>query len=159
MATHIRLRAKDYIPGNEEHEKLLNRMGIHVEMTHTGQTQLIHKAELAVSTAAANEGLVFMSEMIELNKEAEKNSSLDTMRFFGVLIDGKEGFTSLAGPAQFGDDFYESPLIGEVAYGKLLLIRRISKTSSCDFRTTEPWMLQSYESKRYARKNCGSLSW
>jgi len=120
MATHLRIRAKDYIPGNQEHEKLLNRMGIHVEITHTGQTQLIHKAELAVSTAAANEGLVFMTEMIELNKEAEKNSSLDTMRFFAVLIDGEEGFDALAGPAQFGDDFYESPLIGEVEYGKLL---------------------------------------
>lgn len=116
MATHLRIRAKDYVPGNEEHEKLLNRMGIHVEITHTGQTQLIHKAELAVSTAAANEGLVFMTEMIELNKEAEKNSSLDTMRFFAVLIDGEEGFDALAGPAQFGDDFYESPLIGEVEY-------------------------------------------
>lgn len=57
-----------------------------------------------------------MTEMIELNKEAEKNSSLDTMRFFAVLIDGEEGFDALAGPAQFGDDFYESPLIGEVEY-------------------------------------------
>lgn len=114
-----KLRAKDYIPGNDDHEKILRRLGIQVQVLENGQTQLVHVPAMALSTGAANEGLAFMQEMIELNAEVESNRKrdFDAMRFFGVLIKGPEGFTTSGGPAQFGDDFSDGPLIGEIEYG------------------------------------------
>lgn len=116
---HTRLFAKDFIPGNVEHERLLRRMGIQITNTASGHVQLIHLPNIAQNTQAAQEGLVFMQEMIELNAAAEKQADEDAtnIRYVSILSESNKLYV-LGGPAQFGNDFTSGPVVGQLAKGK-----------------------------------------
>jgi len=108
-----KLKAKDFILGNKEHEKLLTKMGIQI-MNKDGNVQLMHVADLAINAQYSEEGLVFMKEMIQLNEEAPyPPEQEDAFRFVSILAN--EMPTLLAGPAQFGNNFKKGPLVGSIA--------------------------------------------
>ena len=106
------------MPGNVEHERLLRRMGIQISNTATGHVQLIHLPNIAQSTQAAQEGLVFMQEMIELNAQAEKlvDEENTNIRYVTILSETIK-LAVLGGPAQFGVDFSRGPVVGQLAKG------------------------------------------
>ena len=119
-----KLRARDFMLGNKEHEKILTRMGIQI-MNKNGNVQLMHVADLATNNQYAEEGLLFMKEMIQMNEDAEKNmpegSQDDTVRY--VSIQGEDiskHVRVVAGPAQFGYTFREGPVVGTISLGNTL---------------------------------------
>ena len=125
VTMHTRLLAKDFIPGNVEHERLLRRMGIQISNTASGHVQLIHLPNIAQSNQAAQEGLVFMQEMIELNAQAEKIAQEENsnVRYVTVLLDQGE-LAVLGGPAQFGYDLSADPIVAKLAKGPLFLLKK-----------------------------------
>ncbi|KAG5847514.1 hypothetical protein ANANG_G00126850 [Anguilla anguilla] len=77
------LRARDFMASNPEHLELLRRMGVSLIHLKDGRVQLVQHATQAVSPVAAEDGMRFMQEMMEL-----------------VVL--------TAGPAQFGTDLSKS---------------------------------------------------
>ena len=61
-----RLKAIDFNVANKKHLHLLKLMGIQVIAMPDGKVQLVHNGQMAASTEFAEEGSVFMHEMIEL---------------------------------------------------------------------------------------------
>ena len=101
-------------------------MGIQI-MNKNGNVQLMHVADLATNGQYAEEGLIFMKDMIQLNEEAEKNvqqsseqSDSDTVRYISVQDDNDSSnhvIQFVAGPAQFGYSFRDGPVVGTIAKG------------------------------------------
>lgn len=63
-----RLKASDFVAGNQQQLKQLNDMGIRLMTMADGRIQLLHTATEAASPQMAEEGLLFMQEMISLSK-------------------------------------------------------------------------------------------
>ena len=113
-----RLRAKDFMLGNKEHEKVLAKMGIQI-VNRDSNVQLMHVAELAFNSQYSEEGLVFMKEMIQLNDEAnskgDSSESQNEVRHLAILASEGGVQELIAGPAQFGDDFSGGAVVGQLA--------------------------------------------
>jgi len=99
-----RLRAGEFIAGNKPQLEQLRRMGIRIVTMSDGRIQLLHTASDASTPDDAEDGLVFMQEMIELSKSQQMEASqeprvvqLVSSPFFGSIVLN-------AGPAQFGPD-------------------------------------------------------
>uniref|UniRef100_G3PFL3 alpha-1,2-Mannosidase n=1 Tax=Gasterosteus aculeatus aculeatus TaxID=481459 RepID=G3PFL3_GASAC len=92
---HPPLRAQDFMANNPEHLELLRRMG------------LVQHATQAVSAVAAEDGVRFMQEMMELSSQQQKEQlppraiQIVSHPFFGRVV-------LTAGPAQFGLDLSKS---------------------------------------------------
>ncbi|XP_038063817.1 ER degradation-enhancing alpha-mannosidase-like protein 3 [Patiria miniata] len=99
-----RLRATHFVPGNEMHMKLLKRMGISLMTMKDGRVQLMHSAAQAATTEDAEDGMLFMQEMIELSKtqQAEVEYQPRVVQILSPTF--LSGVTATAGPAQFGLD-------------------------------------------------------
>lgn len=109
-----RLKASEFIAGNQQHMELLKIMGIKIQTMNDGRVQLVHNSQDALSLQDANNGVVFMNEMLELSKQKNfhlKNVNDDYKPVSLILL--KQKFNSklshyLAGPAQFGIDLREN---------------------------------------------------
>lgn len=99
-----RLSASQFQANNLDHLKMLSNMGITILTSADGRIQLLHTFSNARTVQDAEEGLMFMQEMVELSKRQAKESET---RPIGVTYSRKdiENFkdvTLIGGPAQFG---------------------------------------------------------
>ncbi|TTJ69858.1 ER degradation-enhancing alpha-mannosidase-like protein 3 [Bagarius yarrelli] len=103
------LRAQDFMANNPEHLELLKRMGVTLIHLKDGRVQLVQHAAQAVSAVAAEDGMRFMQEMMELSSQQQKEQlppravQIISHPFFGRVV-------LTAGPAQFGIDLSKSSL-------------------------------------------------
>ncbi|XP_076134628.1 ER degradation-enhancing alpha-mannosidase-like protein 3 isoform X1 [Alosa pseudoharengus] len=101
------LRAQDFMANNPEHLELLRRMGVSLIHLKDGRVQLVQHASQAVSAIAAEDGMRFMQEMMELSSQQQKEQlppravQIVSHPFFGRVV-------LTAGPAQFGTDLSKS---------------------------------------------------
>ncbi|XP_035279397.1 ER degradation-enhancing alpha-mannosidase-like protein 3 isoform X3 [Anguilla anguilla] len=101
------LRARDFMASNPEHLELLRRMGVSLIHLKDGRVQLVQHATQAVSPVAAEDGMRFMQEMMELSSQQQKEQlppravQIVSHPFFGRVV-------LTAGPAQFGTDLSKS---------------------------------------------------
>lgn len=93
--------------GNGDHLKLLRDMGITIVGLPDGRVQLLHSYSQAKTTDDAEEGLIFMQEMVEISRSASSQPdnpprivSFQSQRADGVVRE----VVLKAGPAQFGLD-------------------------------------------------------
>lgn len=95
-----RLKAVDFQMGNTDHMKLLKEMGISIMALDDGRVQLVHAFGNAASSMDAEEGLIFMQEMVELSKFSPQT---ETMQQAVSFTDNQGKSTVIpAGPAHFG---------------------------------------------------------
>ncbi|XP_071551477.1 ER degradation-enhancing alpha-mannosidase-like protein 3 [Panulirus ornatus] len=101
-----KLRASEFQAGNNRHMGLLRDMGITIMALPDGRVQLLHTSSNAKSSDDAEEGLLFMQEMIELSKlQQEQPENPPRVVSFVLMVDGHPTTTTIqAGPAQFGLD-------------------------------------------------------
>lgn len=108
-----KLRASEFQAGNAGHLSLLRDMGITIMALPDGRVQLLHTASNGKSSDDAEEGLLFMQEMIELSKlqQEQPENPPRLVSFMTHKTDPKapnekiETITTIqAGPAQFGMD-------------------------------------------------------
>ncbi|XP_053360295.1 ER degradation-enhancing alpha-mannosidase-like protein 3 isoform X1 [Clarias gariepinus] len=103
------LRAQDFMANKPEHLELLKRMGVTLIHLKDGRVQLVQHAAQAVSAVAAEDGMRFMQEMMELSSQQQKEQlppravQIISHPFFGRVV-------LTAGPAQFGLDLSKSNL-------------------------------------------------
>nr|XP_057929634.1 ER degradation-enhancing alpha-mannosidase-like protein 3 isoform X1 [Doryrhamphus excisus] len=101
------LRAQDFMANNPEHLELLRRMGVSLIHLKDGRVQLVQHATQAVSPIAAEDGIRFMQEMMELSSQQQKEQlppraiQIVSHPFYGRVV-------LTAGPAQFGTDLSKS---------------------------------------------------
>ncbi|KAM9529374.1 ER degradation-enhancing alpha-mannosidase-like protein 3 isoform 8-T8 [Salvelinus alpinus] len=101
------LKAQDFMANNPDHLELLRRMGVSLIHLKDGRVQLVQHATQAVSAVAAEDGMRFMQEMMELSSQQQKEQlppravQIVSHPFFGRVV-----LTS--GPAQFGTDLSKS---------------------------------------------------
>ncbi|XP_077463343.1 ER degradation-enhancing alpha-mannosidase-like protein 3 isoform X2 [Stigmatopora argus] len=101
------LRAQDFMSNNPEHLELLRRMGVSLIHLKDGRVQLVQHATQAVSPIAAEDGVRFMQEMMELSSQQQKEQlppravQIVSEPYFGRVV-------LTAGPAQFGADLSKS---------------------------------------------------
>ncbi|XP_055717463.1 ER degradation-enhancing alpha-mannosidase-like protein 3 isoform X2 [Salvelinus fontinalis] len=101
------LRAQDFMANNPDHLELLRRMGVSLIHLKDGRVQLVQHATQAVSAVAAEDGMRFMQEMMELSSQQQKEQlppravQIISYPFFGRVV-------LTAGPAQFGTDLSKS---------------------------------------------------
>ncbi|XP_072015808.1 ER degradation-enhancing alpha-mannosidase-like protein 3 isoform X2 [Amphiura filiformis] len=111
----LRLKAIEFIPGNADHMEELKRMGIRLITLKDGRVQLMHSASQAASPDDAEQGMLFMQEMIELSKtqSAEVEYQPRVVQFISPPYLGN--MVLAAGPAQFGMDLTDNVgVAGEV---------------------------------------------
>ncbi|XP_034254051.1 ER degradation-enhancing alpha-mannosidase-like protein 3 [Thrips palmi] len=97
-----RIKAVDFQMGNSDHMKLLKEMGISIMSLDDGRVQLVHAFGNAASSTDAEEGLLFMQEMVELSKTY--TPQMETMQqavSFTNIVTNKLTVIP-AGPAHFG---------------------------------------------------------
>ncbi|KAG5898085.1 hypothetical protein JTB14_001789 [Gonioctena quinquepunctata] len=100
-----RLSATEFSAANINHLKAIKDMGINIIALNDGRVQLLHTFSLARSAADAEEGLVFMQEMVELSKlQAQQPEPLSQAVSIPMVDDkGEKQIMVLpAGPSQFG---------------------------------------------------------
>ena len=81
-----RLKASDFVAGNQQHLKQLQDMGIRLMTMADGRIQLLHTASEAVTPQLAEEGLVFMQEMITLSKTQPVDSKYPSIIFIVLTV-------------------------------------------------------------------------
>ncbi|XP_003727929.2 ER degradation-enhancing alpha-mannosidase-like protein 3 [Strongylocentrotus purpuratus] len=111
-----RLKAAEFVPGNPDHMQQLNKMGIRLLTMKDGRVQLMHTATNAVTTQAAEEGALFMQEMIELSKSQQAEVAENHPRVVQIMAPSiLKNMVLAAGPAQFGMDLNENfAAVGEL---------------------------------------------
>ncbi|XP_034438041.1 ER degradation-enhancing alpha-mannosidase-like protein 3 isoform X2 [Hippoglossus hippoglossus] len=101
------LRAQDFMANNPEHLELLRRMGVSLIHLKDGRVQLVQHATQAVSAVAAEDGVRFMQEMMELSSQQQKEQLPPrAIQIVSHPFSGRVVLT--AGPAQFGTDLSKS---------------------------------------------------
>ncbi|XP_052789807.1 ER degradation-enhancing alpha-mannosidase-like protein 3 isoform X2 [Mya arenaria] len=114
-----RFRATDFVAGNQDQLEQLQDMGIKLLTMADGRIQLLHTASDALSPAHAEQGLLFMQEMIELAKNQPKESVQSEPMFIKIMSSPHDNMVYRAGPAQFGYDLNTRPGVrGKLAVGK-----------------------------------------
>ena len=107
-----RLKATEFVAGKTEHTDLLKTMGIKIQVMNDGRLQLVHQANEAQTTRDAQNGLLFMNEMLVLSKESNFYIKNDDYKPISLILlkqkylDHNVNF--LAGPAQFGLDLRQN---------------------------------------------------
>ncbi|CAH1787460.1 unnamed protein product [Owenia fusiformis] len=110
-----RLRASDFLVGNKDQMAELQKMGIRLVTMQDGRVQLLHTASEALTPKDAEDGMMFMQEMIELSK-TQPNEVQHEPRVVQLVSAPYFGSVSWsAGPAQFGYDLKTSKhVVGKV---------------------------------------------
>lgn len=102
--------------------KLLRDMGITVVGLPDGRVQLLHSYSQAKSTEDAEEGLLFMQEMVEISRSAssQPDNPPRIVSFQARQPDGiAKDVVLKAGPAQFGLDLKDDvKVVAHLAIGK-----------------------------------------
>jgi mannosidase alpha-like ER degradation enhancer 3 len=95
---------------------MLSDMGINILTVGDGSVQLLHTFSNAKTPQDAEEGLLFMQEMVELSKfQAEQAKSKPVLvTFFKPNSQPSEKVTLLAGPAHFGADLRNNKVTGKI---------------------------------------------
>ncbi|XP_028966667.1 ER degradation-enhancing alpha-mannosidase-like protein 3 [Galendromus occidentalis] len=96
-----RLLAAQFDVANAQHIELIRQMGVLVAVLGDGRMQLVHNAAQAHTPQDAQEGLLFMQEMIQLAKN--QNRQEQELRSVQFMVNNKL-VVAPAGPAQFGPD-------------------------------------------------------
>ncbi|CAF5193713.1 unnamed protein product, partial [Rotaria magnacalcarata] len=78
-----RLIAMEFSPDNSQHLSEITKMGIQVQLLNDGQVQLVHISSSAESIDDAENGIVFMQEMIELMKHT---NTMDNFQIYPSLL-------------------------------------------------------------------------
>ncbi|XP_071490200.1 ER degradation-enhancing alpha-mannosidase-like protein 3 [Diadema antillarum] len=117
-----RLKAAEFVPGNPDHMQQLTRMGIRLITMKDGRVQLMHTASNAVTPQAAEQGALFMQEMIELSKSQQAEVAENHPRVVQVMSpEHLKNVVLAAGPAQFGMDLNENfAAVGELVVAEPL---------------------------------------
>ncbi|XP_071948270.1 ER degradation-enhancing alpha-mannosidase-like protein 3 [Antedon mediterranea] len=103
-----RLKATEFIPGNSDQLQQLTKMGIRLVTMSDGRVQLMHTASHAIDTKSAQNGLLFMQEMIELSKSQQQvEYHPKAVHFVEPALLNNMVLT--ANPAQFGLDLSTDP--------------------------------------------------
>ncbi|RZB39048.1 ER degradation-enhancing alpha-mannosidase-like protein 3 [Asbolus verrucosus] len=100
-----RLTATEFSASNINHLKMIKDMGINIIALSDGRVQLLHTFSSARSSADAEEGLLFMQEMMELSKlqTQQLDASPQSVTFTIKDATGTDQvLTVQAGPSQFG---------------------------------------------------------
>ncbi|KAJ8669869.1 hypothetical protein QAD02_001128 [Eretmocerus hayati] len=113
-----RLIASQFQPSNAEHARLLSDMGIAILTLSDGSVQLLHTYSNARTPQDADEGLLFMQEMVELSKIQNRQQQQETnpvvVSFIKPNSNPFQKVTLLGGPAQFGKNLKNEKLTGNV---------------------------------------------
>ncbi|KAJ8922355.1 hypothetical protein NQ315_004298 [Exocentrus adspersus] len=100
-----RLVASEFSAANLNHLKMIKDMGINIIALSDGRVQLLHTFSAARSAADAEEGLLFMQEMVELSK-LQSQQPEPTAQAVSVPMKDHTGEEQIivmqAGPSQFG---------------------------------------------------------
>ncbi|XP_049786542.1 ER degradation-enhancing alpha-mannosidase-like protein 3 [Schistocerca cancellata] len=109
-----KLRAQEFQAGNPDHMKIVKDMGISILTLADGRVQLLHTFANAQSQADAEEGLLFMQEMVELSRSQSQQHEAPPQ---AVLFKRENERVLLnAGPAHFGQELRNGEKIkGQVA--------------------------------------------
>lgn len=106
-----RLKAEQFSVTNQEHLKILKELGISMVNEANGKVQLVHQAALAATQQDAEEGILFMQEMIQLAKLRGDNPGDIKPRVVQLTSPPFNGETVFkAGSAQFGPDIAKNKL-------------------------------------------------
>ncbi|CAF3706209.1 unnamed protein product [Rotaria socialis] len=73
-----RLIAMEFSPDNSQHLSEITKMGIQIQLLNDGQVQLVHISSSAESIDDAENGIVFMQEMIELMEHTNTMDNFQT---------------------------------------------------------------------------------
>ncbi|KAK0157873.1 hypothetical protein PV328_011562 [Microctonus aethiopoides] len=122
-----RLSAGQFQANNFEHLKLLSNMGISMLNMADGRMQLLHTFSNARTVEDAEEGLMFMQEMVELNRRQSQVSGTGriTITFTKKDSTATNEVTILGGPAQFGPQLKDTTkIIGKPVFA--------TPTMACD---------------------------
>ena len=107
-----RLKASEFIAGKIEHIDILKAMGIKIQIMTDGRLQLVHQANEAHTTRDAQNGLIFMNEMLDLSKENNFYIKNEDYKPVSLAVFKqkyvKKNLSYLGGPAQFGLDLKQS---------------------------------------------------
>lgn len=117
--TKKRLSAVQFQPRNMEHAKILGEMGIAILNVGDGSVKLLHTYSNAKTPQDAEEGFLFMQEMIELSKM--KNQDQETRPVLITFTNPSSNknqpplqVTLSAGPSQFGPDLTDKKVSAKV---------------------------------------------
>lgn len=101
-----RLTATEFSASNLGHLKMIRDMGINIVALNDGRVQLIHTFTAARSTADAEDGLLFMQEMVEMSKmQSHQPDTAAQGVSFNVADNGGGKVRTIilqAGPSHFG---------------------------------------------------------
>ncbi|XP_043278333.1 ER degradation-enhancing alpha-mannosidase-like protein 3 [Venturia canescens] len=99
-----RLSAAQFQANNLEHLKILSNMGITIMTPTAGRIQVLHTFSNARTAQDAEEGLLFMQEMVELSKKQSEQSEPRAQSVTFMKNDEKPPREVIlrAGPAHFG---------------------------------------------------------
>ncbi|XP_024938661.1 ER degradation-enhancing alpha-mannosidase-like protein 3 isoform X2 [Cephus cinctus] len=117
--TKRRLNASQFQANNLEHLTMLSDMGITILTLADGRVQLLHTFSNAKTPQDAEEGLVFMQEMVELSKMQTQQSETkpQVVTFIKPNTNPPQEVMLLAGPARFGPMIYGSnKMTGKVTF-------------------------------------------
>lgn len=99
-----RLTATEFLATNVNHLKIIKDMGINLIALKDGRVQLMHTFSTARSAVDAEEGLLFMQEMVELSKlqSQQPEASPQAVSYTVKLTNGQIHKVLQAGPSHFG---------------------------------------------------------
>ena len=82
-----RLLAANFVAGDTAQVEQLRRMGVRVVTMSDGRVQLLHTATDAATPEEAEEGMIFMQDMIELSKTQSSEGNHTTSYFLISLCE------------------------------------------------------------------------
>ena len=116
-----KLKASEFSATNREHLDIVKQMGITVVVLSDGRVQLVHNSGAASSQEEAEEGTLFMQEMIALSKQQMLQNEQKLRGVSFTLPKSRDSDLMVkivlsAGPAQFGLDLsnVDDPIDGNV---------------------------------------------
>uniref|UniRef100_A0A0N5BK53 alpha-1,2-Mannosidase n=1 Tax=Strongyloides papillosus TaxID=174720 RepID=A0A0N5BK53_STREA len=124
------LDPKNFKYDDKEQLKLLNDIGITVELDKSGNIKFTHTPFTAQCAARAKQGLAYMTEMINIHKtlsEANENLMMKLTRTVQIISAPYYGlkYKTIASPAQYGFDFSDPKFVT----GKLELAKPLDGCS------------------------------
>ncbi|XP_019876061.2 ER degradation-enhancing alpha-mannosidase-like protein 3 [Aethina tumida] len=108
-----RLTAAEFSAANVNHLKTLKDMGINIIALNDGRVQLLHTFSAARSAADAEEGMMFMHEMVELSKlQSRPTETTPQIVSFPIQTPtGEQTVSVQAGPSHFGKSLKQDELV------------------------------------------------
>lgn len=107
-----KIYAKDFNINNQKHLNLLVDFGIKILKEANGKVQLQHQSTEAKTKEDAEEGILFMQEMIQISKEREDDMQGRVVKLTSSPFHGNKEFKG--GYAQFGFDLNKNAIMGEL---------------------------------------------